>query len=104
MRVPNITMPAFGDSRAWGAVISISLIAIATIPESTAHLYQISLYVDQLAEKMGREKYGLDKLVGLNLVLDGLGDLIRTGPTNTNVNDLTNSSQLQSNEASGVVQ
>ena len=34
--------------------------AIATIPESTAHLYQISLYVDRTAEEMGREKYELD--------------------------------------------
>ncbi|MCA9978370.1 MAG: xanthine permease, partial [Anaerolineales bacterium] len=36
LRMPAITMPAFGDSRAWGAVVSIALIAIATIPESTA--------------------------------------------------------------------
>ena len=30
--------------------------AIATIPESTAHLYQISLYVDHLADEHGRKK------------------------------------------------
>ena len=50
--------------------------AIATIPESTAHLYQISLYVDHLAEEQGREKPGLSKFIGLNLMLDGLDDLI----------------------------
>jgi len=49
---------------------------IATIPESTAHLYQISLYVDHLAEEMGREKPYLAQYVGLNLMLDGLDDLI----------------------------
>ncbi len=76
LRIPRFTLPAFGDPRAWGAVGTIAVIAIATIPESTAHLYQISLYVDQLAERMGREKYNLAELIGLNLVLDGLGDLI----------------------------
>ena len=50
--------------------------AIATIPESTAHLYQISLYVDHLAEEQGREKYFLSRYVGLNLMLDGLDDII----------------------------
>jgi uracil permease len=47
-----------------------------TNPESTAHLYQISLYVDELAARMGRKRYHLDKLIGLNLILDGLGDFI----------------------------
>jgi len=37
LRVPNFTFPAFGDGRAWGMAISVALIAIATIPESTAH-------------------------------------------------------------------
>ena len=75
-RIPHFTLPAFGDPRAWSAVGTIAVIAIATIPESTAHLYQISLYVDELAGRMGQEKYHLDKLVGLNLILDGLGDFI----------------------------
>ena len=43
--VPNITLPAFTDPRALGVVFSIALICIATIPESTAHLYQMSLEV-----------------------------------------------------------
>jgi len=76
LRMPRFTLPAFGDPRAWGAVGTIAVIAIATIPESTAHLYQIGLYVDELATRMGKEKYHLEKLIGLNLILDGLGDLI----------------------------
>ncbi|MCJ7736422.1 MAG: xanthine permease [Anaerolineae bacterium] len=76
LRMPRFTLPAFGDPRAWGAVGTIAVIAIATIPESTAHLYQIGLYVDELATRMGREKYHLEELIGLNLILDGLGDLI----------------------------
>jgi uracil permease len=75
-QVPKFTLPAFGDPRGWEAVATIAVIAIATIPESTAHLYQISLYVDNLAKNLGRETYELRELIGLNLVLDGIGDMI----------------------------
>lgn len=75
-QIPKFTLPAFENPQAWAAVGTIAVIAIATIPESTAHLYQISLYVDNLAEQMKREKFRLSELIGLNLVLDGLGDII----------------------------
>ncbi len=58
------------------AVVSISIMAIATIPESTAHLYQISLYVDRFAEEVNEPKYKLEKFIGWNLVFDGIGDFI----------------------------
>ena len=74
--VPHITFPSFTGSMAATAIFSIAIMAIATIPESTAHLYQISLYVDRTAEEMGKEKYELDKLIGFNLILDGIGDFI----------------------------
>jgi len=74
--VPRFTFPAFGHPRSWEAIAAIAVIAIATIPESTAHLYQISLYVDRLADEMGKKRYQLDLLIGLNLVLDGIGDAI----------------------------
>ena len=51
--------------------------AIATVPESTAHLYQISLYVDRLADDMDRERYNLDENIGLNLILDGIDDTMK---------------------------
>jgi uracil permease len=76
IEVPRLTLPAFGHPRAWEAIAAITIIAIATIPESTAHLYQISLYVDRLADEMGKKRYQLDLLIGLNLVLDGIGDAI----------------------------
>jgi uracil permease len=76
LRVPAFTLPAFGDPRAWELVVSISLIAIATIPESTAHLYQMSLYIDTLAEQLGRKPYNIKELIGLNLVADGADDII----------------------------
>lgn len=76
LRVPNITFPAFEDPRAWGAIVSIALIAIATIPESTAHLYQMSLYIDQLAKELGRKPLNIKNLIGLNLVADGADDVV----------------------------
>jgi uracil permease len=76
LRVPNFTLPAFGDGRAWGMALSVALIAIATIPESTAHLYQMSLYVDQLAKELGRPPLEIKRLIGRNLVADGCSDSI----------------------------
>lgn len=74
LRVPNFSFPAFGDPKAWATIFAIAPIAIATIPESTAHLYQISLYVDRTAEQLRRGKLEIKKLIGLNLILDGVGD------------------------------
>ncbi len=76
LRVPPVTLPAFEDPRAWGAIVSISLIAIATIPESTAHLYQMSLYIDALGKELGRKPFEIKNLIGLNLVADGSNDVI----------------------------
>jgi len=71
-RIPPFTLPIFTGA----AILAIAPIAIATIPESTAHLYQISLYVDQLAAELGKPPIKLSKFIGLNLVCDGLGDSI----------------------------
>jgi uracil permease len=76
LRLPSFTFPAFTDPRAWGAVLGIALIAIATIPESTAHLYQMSLYIDALAKEMGKNPLEIKRLIGLNLVADGGDDLV----------------------------
>lgn len=73
---PRISLPAFNNALTVTVLLSVGIMAIATIPESTAHLYQISLYVDHLAEEQGREKYGLSQYVGLNMMLDGLNDLV----------------------------
>jgi len=74
--LPKIVFPVFNDALTATAMIGIGVMAIATIPESTAHLYQISLYVDHLAEEQGREKPELSRFIGLNLMLDGLNDLV----------------------------
>ena len=73
---PHITFPSFGGAMVTTAIFSIAIMCIATIPESTAHLYQISLYVDRFAEEIGKEKYELDQHIGFNLILDGIGDFI----------------------------
>ncbi|MFN8388067.1 MAG: solute carrier family 23 protein [Anaerolineales bacterium] len=73
---PHLTLPAFSGELFLTAVVSISIMAIATIPESTAHLYQMSLYVDRFAEESGREKIKLDNYIGYNLVFDGVGDFL----------------------------
>lgn len=76
VQMPHLTFPTFSSDLTMTAIFGIGVMAIATIPESTAHLYQISLYVDKLAEQMGKKAYGLSKHIGFNLVLDGLGDVI----------------------------
>jgi len=73
---PHLTWPTLSGPMVATAVFSIAIMAIATIPESTAHLYQISLYADRLAEEQGREKPRLDRYVGWNLVFDGVGDAL----------------------------
>jgi len=76
VRFPHLTAPSFSGAMVTTAIFSISIMAIATIPESTAHLYQISLYVDRFAEQIGEKKYELDKHIGFNLILDGIGDMV----------------------------
>jgi uracil permease len=103
--VPQFTFPDFSNPLAWSVMLSVGVMAIATIPDSTAHLYQISLYVDHLAEEQGREKLGLSKFIGLNLMLDGLNDLVNglfgsTAGTNYGEN---NSLMVITRNYSGVV-
>ena len=74
--VPHVTLPNFTGKMSLTAIASIAIMAIATIPESTAHLYQIGLYVDHLADELKKPKYGLSQYIGFNLVLDGIGDMI----------------------------
>jgi len=74
--LPKFTLPAFTNPDAWGMAFGIALIFIATVPESTAHLYQMSLYIDDLAAKMKRKPYQIKDLIGLNLVADGADDFV----------------------------
>jgi uracil permease len=84
VNVPHFTLPVPN----WAAVLAIMPIALATIPESTAHLYQIDLYVNELArEKGATKKYNIADKLGLNLIGDGVGDMVSAlvgGPAGTN--------------------
>lgn len=82
--VPHFTLPTPNLE----AVLAIMPIAIATIPESTAHLFQLDIYVNDLAKKKGVDKqYDISNKLGSNLIGDGLGDIISSlfgGPAGTN--------------------
>lgn len=82
--VPAFTFPKVS----WVAVAAIMPIALATIPESTAHMYQLDVYVNDLAKKKkSKKKYDLIGKLDKNLVGDGIGDMITGfigGPAGTN--------------------
>ncbi len=86
--VPHFTLPDFSfGPGAIAALLAIMPIAIATIPESTAHLYQLDIYVDHLAEQKGKGPYGIKNRLGWNLIGDGVGDMLSSifgGPAGTN--------------------
>ena len=83
-----LALPAFSLPKAsLEAILAIMPVAIATIPESTAHMYQLDVYVNNLAEKKGQPKIDFIKLLDRNLVGDGLCDMIAGvvgGPAGTN--------------------
>ncbi len=82
--VPAFTLPKVS----WEAVLAIMPIAIATIPESTAHIYQLDIYVNDIAKKKKTGKvYDLASKLHLNLIGDGICDMISGfvgGPAGTN--------------------
>ena len=80
---PHFTLPTVS----WGALFAIMPIAIATIPESTAHVFQLDIYVNDLAKKKGKGEYKIADKLGLNLIGDGVGDIVASlfgGPAGTN--------------------
>lgn len=59
------------------AVVSIMPIALATIPESVAHVYQLDIYVNELAKKKDVVKrYKIKEKLAENLIGDGISDMI----------------------------
>ncbi len=81
--LPAFTFPKFSLE----ALIAIMPVAIATIPESTAHIYQLDIYVNDVAKKKGKGKYDMAGLLHKNLIGDGICDMISGfigGPAGTN--------------------
>lgn len=83
-QIPHFTTPKVS----WEAVFAIMPIAIATIPESTAHVFQLDIYVNELSRQKKKGKiYKIQEKLGLNLVGDGIGDIVAGligGPAGTN--------------------
>ena len=82
--LPHFTIPTVY----WPAALAIMPVALATIPESTAHIYQLDVYVNDLARRKGStKKYDIANRLGDNLIGDGLGDIVAGfvgGPAGTN--------------------
>ena len=82
--VPAFKFPKFSLN----ALVGIMPIAIATIPESTAHMYQLDIYVNDVAKKKGKKMgYSLIDLLDINLIGDGICDMVAGvigGPAGTN--------------------
>ncbi|WP_045959851.1 uracil-xanthine permease family protein [Acholeplasma palmae] len=88
------------------AILAIFPIAFATIPESAAHVNQVDLYVNNLAEQMGVEKrYNIKDELDTNLIGDGIGDIIAVlcgGPAGTNYGENVSASAVTKNFSSYV--
>ena len=84
LAIPAFSLPKFSMA----ALVGIMPIAIATIPESTAHMYQLDIYVEDVAKKKGKKMdYSLIDMLDRNLIGDGLCDMISGfvgGPAGTN--------------------
>jgi len=81
--LPAFTLPKFSLT----ALLGIMPIAIATIPESTAHMYQLEIYINNVAKEKGKGKYDMVSLLDENLIGDGLCDMVSGvvgGPAGTN--------------------
>ena len=83
--LPTFSVPKFSLN----ALIGIMPIAIATIPESTAHMYQLDIYINDVAMEKGKgsKNYDMVSLLGDNLIGDGLCDMVSGlvgGPAGTN--------------------
>lgn len=103
LQVPHFTLPLPNVA----AIAAIMPIAIATIPESTAHLCQLDIYVNDLATKKKKsKKYDIQSRLGLNLIGDGIGDIISGfigGPAGTNYGENLSTMAITRNFSSAML-
>lgn len=74
--IPKFVFPNFFSPQSYEYAIALALLAISTIPESTAHLNQVGIYTNNIAEKRGIQKPHIENKVGINLIGDGVADLV----------------------------
>ncbi|MDY0277333.1 MAG: solute carrier family 23 protein [Acholeplasma sp.] len=88
------------------AILAIFPIAFATIPESAAHVNQVDLYVNSLAQDLGSNKtYDIKNELDSNLIGDGIGDIVAVlcgGPAGTNYGENVSASAVTKNFSSYV--
>lgn len=74
--IPKFVFPNFFTPQSYEYAIALALLAISTIPESTAHLSQVGIYTNAIAEKRNLQKPHIENKVGINLIADGAADLV----------------------------
>lgn len=70
--LPDFTLPR----PSLGAVFAIMPMAIATIPESVSHVYQLDIYINDLAQKKGKPETNIRSMLDISLIGDGVGDIV----------------------------
>ena len=73
--IPRFVLPNFLASESYEYAIALALLAISTIPESTAHLSQVGIYTNNIAKNQNKSEPHIENKVGLNLIADGMADL-----------------------------
>ena len=74
--MPRFVLPNFIAPESYEYAIALALLAISTIPESTAHLSQVGIYTNNIARKQNKIEPHIENKVGINLIADGSADLI----------------------------
>ena len=74
--MPRFVLPNFIAPESYEYAIALALLAISTIPESTAHLSQVGIYTNNIARKQNKVEPHIENKVGINLIADGSADLI----------------------------
>ncbi len=74
--MPKFVFPNFFASESYEYAIALALLAISTIPESTAHLSQVGIYTNNIAKKRKLKEPHIEEKVGVNLIADGTADLV----------------------------
>ena len=74
--MPKFVLPNFIAPESYEYAIALALLAISTIPESTAHLNQVGIYTNNIARKQNKIEPHIENKVGINLIADGSADLI----------------------------
>ncbi|MDR0813993.1 MAG: xanthine permease [Oscillospiraceae bacterium] len=94
--LPGFSLPKFSPL----ALLAITPIAIATIPESSAHLFQIDTYISRIAKEKGVKDPNIKKHLGLNLIGDGVADIAASvfgGPGGTSYGEHISTMSLTKN-------